>query len=272
MDRRCLMIESNKLVELNRDGPALRLKAQGRSTQWFPLRRLSRVICVEIPDVGMRALAATAAEGIPVTFLRPNGRIEAQLIHPGALPEPFTHWLSAIESEQDVRRAYHGWLDNFLRHSYAMLGCVACTAEKAKDKADLQVRRIARKQGRGRLLPVLRTWLTSLLIAQIQSRATQLGLAANSHRTLMLCDHLMAAGLLLAMTRLLLTLPDETKPEGLTIARLYEREVAPDISDWLARGFYTLSEQLERAAMSQSAPRLGTGEYSYASTPLSRLL
>lgn len=257
MDRRCLMIEARTLQELDRDGPALRVKAQGRSRQWFPLRRLSRVLCVELPGMGLDALAQTARDGIPVTFFAPGGSVIAQLTHPGALPAPLTHWLEASVCEPELKAAYQDWLDNQRRHAYGLLGCMGCDAEHAADKAEAQLARLARQQRRGRMPAEARQWLEQLLMTQIQAQGMRLGLSPSSTRLMQLCQDLLHPGLMMALTAFLLRLPIERVLKGQEIARYYERALAEELEVWIERALYVLSTQLERRALTQDAPRHG---------------
>lgn len=249
MDRRCLLIESRQLVQLRRDGPALRIQAKGRSLQWFPLRRISRVLLVDLPDTGWEALVQTAEEGIPVTFLSARGRIQAQLSHPAALPNPLRHWLEAMHNDPALAESYHHWLDNQLRSTYGMLGFSGPEPRRTREEVEKTLSRLARQQKRGRLPQEARQWFASLLTTQLQARARLLGVSYSSIHLQRLVDDLLPAGLNLAMAALLQTLPEEHSLNGPAIAHFYEHHLAKELDDWAHRVMYTLASQLEYAAM-----------------------
>jgi hypothetical protein len=88
MDRRTLLLESSRLQDLKIDGPAILVRAYGKSRQWFPMRRISSLICIELPSRGLEVLTQVAGHGIPVNFFSTRGKLLAQLVHPGHLPGP----------------------------------------------------------------------------------------------------------------------------------------------------------------------------------------
>ncbi|RAU17619.1 hypothetical protein DN062_11460 [Nitrincola tibetensis] len=272
MNKRCLMIESDKVVELERDGPALRIRATHRSRQWFPLRRISRIICIGLPSLGLKGLSQTAQEGIPVNFMTDGGELIAQLVHPGALPIPFTHWIEAIDTEPDLLGVYNQWLENQLIRTYAMLGCMACSPEQAALKAETQLAKIFKKQKRGRLPSQARIWFKSLQFAQIQTSLTRLGLSASNRHLTRICNDLAHPALMLSLTSLFLRLPPEATLEGVDIPLFYEKCLSADIDLWITKALYTLSEQLEVSGMLQNSPRHKLRYENHAPTTLSRLL
>lgn len=249
MDRRCLLIESHKLALLKRDGPALRLRAHGSSLQWFPLRRLDRVLMIGLPDIGFDALVHTAKEGVPVTFLSAQGSVLAQLSHPAALPNPLRHWLEALQNEPALAQSYQHWLDNQLRIAYGMLGFFGSCLKDARQEVEKALAKLARKQKRGRMPGEARVWFATLLTTQIQSRARRLGMSSTSLQLQRLVDDLLPAGVALAMSGLLQTLPLNLTLSGAALARFYERHLADDLDDWINRAIYTLASQLEYTAM-----------------------
>ncbi|WKN24005.1 CRISPR-associated endonuclease Cas1 [Azotobacter vinelandii] len=120
--RRTLLIELDRVASLRRDGPALRLALRGRSEQWFPLRRLSRILCSGDPAPHFATLLWCSGQGIPVSFLAASGRLVAQLLHPGGQPSPLHHWLEAKDCDPDLQQAWQDWHDNLQAHWYAELG------------------------------------------------------------------------------------------------------------------------------------------------------
>lgn len=255
MNRRCLILDARRVQEIVRDGPALRVRAIGRSRQWFPLRRLSRVLCIGYPTQGLEALGATAHDGVPVTFLQPGGEVIAQLVFPGALPQPLVHWLDAIATEPDLARAYSVWLENLCRHTYGLVGAVACDSALAARKAEAGLAELLRRQKRGRLPAHARSWFSSLLATAIQARLMEKGMAANSHTLVKVQQDMLHPGLMLGLSWLYLGLPLVDSPREAALARYYQRQLEADLDAWIQRCLYSLERQLELAGMLQDSIR-----------------
>ena len=257
MSRRSLLIDSATLDELKLDGPALRLRSRGRSRQWFPLRRISRVLCVETPHLGIEALLHTANSGIPVSIFTRGGRLIAQLVHPGALPGPLLHWLDALPGDPDLQCAYDQWLDNQLRHTYALMGCVARTPQVAARRAEEQLVRLAKKTNCSQLLEEARDWIEGLLLTRIQGQCISLGLPANSSHLAGLFEHLREAGATLCLTWLVVHVRDNGPVDSRRLAACFESKLGPHVEHWIARALYTLAQQLEWQALAQDTPHQG---------------
>lgn len=257
MSRRTLLIDSASLDELKLDGPALCLRSKGRSRQWFPLRRLSRILCVEMPSQGMDALLHTANRGVPVSIFTRRGKLIAQLIHPGALPGPLLHWLDALPGDPELQGAYDQWLENQLRHTYGLLGCIARTPQVAARRAEEQLTRLVRKNRCSSLVEAARHWVEGLLVTRVQSQCMMLGLPANSSHLSMLYDHLREAGVTLSLTALVLHAREHGPIDTSRLAVTVEARLGAYLEHWVARALYTLAQQLEWHAMAQDTPRSG---------------
>ena len=249
MDRRCLFVEASQLADVRMDGPALRLRAHGRSLQWFPLRRISRVLCLEVPERSMAVWIDVAAQGIPVLFVRPNGKVLAQLVFPGAEPTDLNHWMGAVLADTEVSQAYDEWLDNWLRHSYGLLGAMSYDRQHAALKADAQVVKLAKQRGI-RITATTRQWCHTLVGSQILEQAVAIGLPLAGMAVKQLQADLAHAAEVLAIASVCRTLEsDHTLSDGVGFARFYQRRVEPDVQAWLQRALYSLNESLERAAL-----------------------
>ncbi len=253
MARRCLVMDSRSLQDIQRDGPALRLQVKGRSRQWFPLRRLSRVLCIGYPALGLGALGETAHDGVPVTFLQPGGEVLAQLVYPGALPAPLNHWLDAAATEPDIAAAYALWADNLGRHTYGLAGAVACDRQHAAARAEALLAELLRKQKRGRLPAHARSWFSSLLMTGIQAELMARGMPANSRVLQTIVNDMLHPGLMLVLSWLYLNLPVGENPRETELVRYYQRHLESDVEAWIQRGVYSLEQQLESAGMIQDA-------------------
>lgn len=257
MTRRSLLIDSPRLLELKMDGPALCLRAEGKSRQWFPLRRLSMVICVDVPTIGMEALAATASRGIPVSLFSPGGRMIAQLVHPAALPNPLSHWLEVIPCDEPLATAYGDWLDNQLRHTYALIGCLGRDSAQGAERAEAQLRRLAREAKCLGLVTVAREWMDGLTTALLQAEGMRLGLSASSTQLAGILADLRQAGITLTLTWLVVAARHLGVDEVKNIPAFFEKHLANDIGNWAKRALFTLANQLERKAMGQDLPLPG---------------
>jgi hypothetical protein len=251
-DRRCLFVESEVLVAVRLDGPALRIRARRQSWQWFPLRRLSRVMCVGVPGESFAVWAAVAQHGIPVIFVRPSGQVLAQLSFPGALPTPMLHWLSAAFSDVELKSAYGVWHENFCRHSYAMLGAVSCDRVHSASKAESVLAGLLRRQKRGRLAVAVKQWVDTLLRSQMLDEAARLGLPSTGLALQRLLEDLHHPGLMLAQVTFFQSLAAGAELSGSGFGQHYQQYVEPQVQAWLERGFFTLRESLERAALYQA--------------------
>lgn len=254
MSRRSLLIDTSQLDELRLDGPSLCIRSRGRSRQRFPLRRISQIICIGLPGQGLEALFSAAREGIPVSFFNRRGRIIAQLIHPGALPNPLSHWLEATEYEAPLQTIYDDWLENQLRHTYGMLGCVARNSRQSSARATEQLKRLAKATQSYDLLKDARPWIENLLGNRIRMHGTQLGVAANSTRLAAIVHDLQPAGTTLCLTWLLLAARDHGPIAPIRVPAYFEGVLAKSVDDWIRRALFTLTRQLERRALSQDAP------------------
>lgn len=249
MDRRCLFVESDRVAEIRMDGPAVRIRAYHRSWQWFPLRRVSRVLCLGLSEASVHVWIEVASYGIPVLFVRPNGRILAQLSFPGATPAGLSHWMGAAMGDEEVRSAYELWLDNWLRHSYGLLGAISCDRHHAQLRAGALVARLARQQG-VTLSASLRKWCDTLVYSQILEQAIEAGLPSSGNAVSQLQNDLGHAGSVLAQANACRIMkPGKETLDGVAFARLYEQQIEQDVQTWLQRAFYSLKEALEQSAL-----------------------
>ncbi|MFA5631706.1 MAG: CRISPR-associated endonuclease Cas1 [Porticoccaceae bacterium] len=251
---RSLLIDSAQLDELKIDGPALCLSSSGKSRQRFPFRRLSQVICIGLPTEGIDTLFATANQGIPVSFFNRRGKIIAQLIHPGALPHPLAHWLEASGSDPLLKEVYQQWLENQLRHTYALIGCVARHSRYSAVRAQAQLDKLSKQARCKTLLDGAREWFEGLLTARLQVHAVRFGLSANSSMLATIIEGLLEAGTLLCLTWLVLNVRDNGGIPPSRAPFFFEGPLSRSVDEWVARALFTLSNQLEQRALDQDAP------------------
>lgn len=243
------MIECDNLQQLKMDGPALCLQVWGKSRQWFPLRRLASIICVQFPAIGVTALAQAAHQGIPVNIFDRKGRLMVQMINPRTLPSPFSHWIEAIDHDPALAATYNAWLENQLRHTYGMIGCVACNIHNSKVAAQDQLEKLSKRNQCNTLVEEARNWLEGLLTAQLQVHATDLGLSPSSRHLARITGDLLEAGILLCLTIVAANAKSSKLLSERRIIRFHECHLAPKVDQWIARALHTLSNQLEQNAM-----------------------
>ena len=201
--RRTLLIELDKVARLRRDGPALRLALHGRSEQWFPLRRLSRLLCTGDPAPHFPTLLWCAGAGIPVSLLAANGKLIAQLLHPGGLPSPLHHWLQAKDDDPDLQQAWQDWQDYLLAHWCAELGIRAATALLRRKRLASLAGQLAHRLGMGKALRQHQAALQSLTRAAIEDVLLNRHLSLCSQSVIQLADVLEQSLILFSRLRLL---------------------------------------------------------------------
>lgn len=254
MNRRNLMIECDNLQQLKIDGPALCLQVRGKSRQWFPLRRIASIICVQFPSVGLRALAQAAHQGIPVNIFDRKGRLLVQMIHPGTLPSSFGHWIEAIPHDPALGRTYDAWLENQLRHTYGMIGCVTCNSGNSAMAAREQLAKLTKRNQCDALIKEARDWFEGLLTAQLQVHAARLGLSPSSLHLARMTGDLLEAGVLLCLTIVAANAKNSRLLSERRVQRFHECHLAPKVDQWIARALHTLANQLEQTAMLHDQP------------------
>ncbi|SFD09723.1 CRISPR associated protein Cas1 [Microbulbifer thermotolerans] len=252
--RKPLIINMDEVEELRRDGPALLLRARGRSRQWFPFRRLSRILITGVPENALHTLLACCGQGVPVTILNRRGQILGQIIHPGRLPHPLGHWMDALEAEPELDAVYKDWLENQQRRAYGLIGCFGYNSAHSAQKAQQQLQKLASKKQLHDTLPNIRTWLESLLATHMQCLASNYGLPGNSRYLQKLKQDLMPPALALATTSLVHKLPAGKNTHSTAqLARFYQAHCAQPVEDWLQKAFTALCSLLEECALGQQA-------------------
>jgi hypothetical protein len=257
MERRYLLIDSPNVQELKLDGPALRIRVEGRNHQWFPLRRISLISCVELPPTGMEALIAIANQGIPVCFYSRSGKLLAQLIHPGNLPGSLSHWLESVPCDGELEKTYSEWLENQLRHSYGIIGCVVRDSKVSAVRAEAQLAGLAKACKCQPLVNSAKGWVEGLITGLIQGQGMRLGLSANSSQLARIISDLLQAGTTLGLTWLIAETKRQPLPSIHEIPLFCGKYLAPSLEAWAARALFTLANQLERCAMAQDTPFYG---------------
>lgn len=251
VDRRCLFVESDRLANLMLDGPALRLRVHHRSRQWFPLRRLSRVICVGVPDAAFQVWAEVAQQGVPVIFVQKSGKVLAQLTCPTAGATSFDHWIAATLADVELGHYYQFWRENLLRHSYGLIGVMGCDEAHVLSRAESQLARLLRNSlakdtGQTR---DLRAWTRTLVESQITQQLNELGLLAGGECANKLKQDLLEPGFHLAMLMVLQGVTNRRLLSAGQLARLYEQRAEMDIQAWLQRELHSLREGLEKTGL-----------------------
>ena len=69
-----LYLNEDPNMHVRLDGPSLWIQKQGSSGSRVPFRRIDRVVISGAADLGVPALCRLLEEGIPIQFLRRNGK------------------------------------------------------------------------------------------------------------------------------------------------------------------------------------------------------
>lgn len=74
-----LFLVANTLHSIDVDGPALVITQRGRARQWFPFRRLSRIVVCGQVKSGVAWIYLALGQGVPITLLQQSGQLLARL-------------------------------------------------------------------------------------------------------------------------------------------------------------------------------------------------
>lgn len=92
------------------DGPALRVATPDCSDRWFPLVRLSRVVCRLGVEWSTEALLACAEHGVGVTFADEHGEVLALWISALRAPADLNGLLLDLAARPDALERWENWL------------------------------------------------------------------------------------------------------------------------------------------------------------------
>lgn len=185
-----LVIDSRKLQHLKMDGPALKVTMHGRSPMLFPLRRLSRVHILGIPEVGMDALLFCAEQQVPVAFFHHSGRLRCRLqpaVTSTTLPD---HWLEHVEFDPEIAQLYEDWVLHQELYVIASLGINKGARESRRKILVEGLRHFCRERlGRGGLKEALE-WLEGQLRFHLEHTIETFGFTQHRGRARLLADML----------------------------------------------------------------------------------
>ena len=105
----CYLIGKRNGLWVKLDGPALSIMRPERARQLLPLTRISRLIVTGPAEISTAALLACAERGISITFLQPDGQIQAYLF--GDSPRRDSLWqrLQDFLDRPDWPERYADW-------------------------------------------------------------------------------------------------------------------------------------------------------------------
>lgn len=106
---RSLYLDGERRALVLRDGPSLRVVSEGRSDGMYPFRLLARVIVCGPVQWDGEALLACLDQGIPVTFLTPEGDPRAYCLAAQARRQPLNDRLEEFLERPDWRNLYENW-------------------------------------------------------------------------------------------------------------------------------------------------------------------
>lgn len=247
--KRSLVLDTTHLMRLRIDGPALSIQLHEKSRQWFPVRRLSRILCIGLPPHGYDALMECAAAGVPVTFLSKRGRVLGQLSHPAALPSALTHWLDGVDYEADLALAWDHWLDSIHRHWYAMIGCTQGSLAERASEAQTVLHKFARKEQCMPLLQFSRRWLEGFLTAQISDHCARMGLPLSSQWNERIRVALQPPLASIVQAALLQSWPRARAVDTVNLGRFFHSRMGQQIESRIEQALRTLAAALERCAL-----------------------
>jgi len=105
----CYLVAKRSGLWVSLDGPALSIVRPEKARQWLPLTRISRLIVSGPAEISTAALLACAGRGISITFLQPDGQIQAYLF--GESPRRDSLWqrLHDFLDRPDWPERYEDW-------------------------------------------------------------------------------------------------------------------------------------------------------------------
>lgn len=175
-----LVIDSRNLERLVMDGPALKITMKFRSPIFFPLRRLSRIHIIGIPDCDMTTLLLCAEQSIPVAFFHTTGRLRCKLQPPYDTPANIDHWIEHIEFDPEAQGIYMEWQTNQALHVLSNLGFNIGACENRRKLVNESLRRICKNQmGKSQFNTAL-DWIDGLLQFHLEQLIEFTGLVHNS--------------------------------------------------------------------------------------------
>ncbi len=118
-----LYLEGGTTMRVERDGPALRVRAPSSAARLFPLRRLVRVVVSGAVDWSTDALLACAEAGVPVSFLSRDGRLRARVDGParGRIVLDIDAALEAFLEQPQAQDRYRDWVRGQGQHARLQL-------------------------------------------------------------------------------------------------------------------------------------------------------
>lgn len=106
---RTLYLDGGRRALVLRDGPSLRVVAEGRAHGMYPFRLLARVVVCGPVQWDSEALLACLDQGIPVTFLTAEGDPRAYCLAAQARRQPLNDRLEEFLERPDWRTLYENW-------------------------------------------------------------------------------------------------------------------------------------------------------------------
>jgi hypothetical protein len=245
--RSCLVINGNKLQQLDLDGPALRIALQEQSTRLFPLRRLARIHVIGELHCGFEALLHCAEKQIPVAFFGQKGKLRCQLYYPVFENSVLAHWLEHIEFDHEIRKLYDGWMHLQKLHLLGNIGCRDGANTCRQDLAEQRLHHLLNKHWSRTQQHEAREWLQGMLTVHISQMIVQQGLANQSRSKRKLLEDLLPICELWLLYLLVVAIVEQKKPPAVNahgMSRFYQQH-ADSIEYTVQRMLAQLVNRLE---------------------------
>ena len=171
-----LVIDTRQLDRICIDGPALRVKMRHKSSQWFPLRRLSRLHFIGINQVQLSLVLLCAEQNIPVAFFKHNGQLRSKMMPPRGERALIDHWFEHLQFDDEFRVIYRDWKQFQQQH---LLASLAIDAQHGGVKIKVindSLRRFCQRRLGKQHYQVAKDWLIGLLGFQVQQVIQRFGI------------------------------------------------------------------------------------------------
>lgn len=175
-----LYLDGRQAMRVELDGPALRVITAGRADGRYPLARVWRVVVSGQVDWSREALTACLDEGIPITFLAPDGTPRGYCLAHHERELRLSQRFEAYLSRSDWRAGYENWRRAEERR--AILRALRRLRVRAEDLRPARVQErleeaLAGTSYRERLRETM-DYLQGLVAAQVSAELVEAGLEA----------------------------------------------------------------------------------------------
>ncbi|MCU0757097.1 MAG: CRISPR-associated endonuclease Cas1 [Xanthomonadales bacterium] len=107
--RHVLYLSGDTPTLVRLDGPALRIRQEGRSPMWMPLERISELVLRGTVSISAKALAAVLKAGAGIRVLDGYGQPMGELVRTGPGTRTWLARLDELLHQPDWRRSYIHW-------------------------------------------------------------------------------------------------------------------------------------------------------------------